>query len=263
MKYILCFLMLVSQFVMADTYLSKVSAEHNISVKALLKQKKTHDVWPWLVWRGDEAIRLKDQLSLIRYLQNDKTVHFGLFKLSLSELHGLTLAQATNPKTQANHIASQIAAKQNTVPVKLLNDSNAPKVTMAAVDGQYAKFINKYAYKYGVSPHLIAAVMRTESAYKKHAVSHKGAMGLMQVMPDTARYLGFKPEDMFEPEKAIEAGAKYLSLQIKNFGDVKLALAAYNAGPNAVEKYGRRIPPFRETQNYVQTIMERLKEVSL
>ena len=102
---------------------------------------------------------------------------------------------------------------------------------------------------------LIAAVIGAESNYVAGAVSPKGARGLMQVMPGTAASMGYNPDDMFKPGIAIDAGTRYLAIQLNRFKQVDLALAAYNAGPEAVAKYGNRIPPYRETQGYVKKIL--------
>jgi cell wall-associated NlpC family hydrolase len=104
---------------------------------------------------------------------------------------------------------------------------------------------------YGVSPTLLAAVAKVESGFNPSAVSSAGAEGLMQIMPSTASGIGVNPMD---PQQAIDGAAKILSGDITKFGSVPLALAAYNAGAGAVEKYGG-IPPYPETQHYVNTIM--------
>jgi soluble lytic murein transglycosylase-like protein len=103
---------------------------------------------------------------------------------------------------------------------------------------------------------LLYAQMHTESAFKRNAISHKGARGLMQLMPGTAARFGVR--NIFEPEQNIEGGARYMRFLLDHFkGDVTLALAGYNAGEGAVLKYGRRIPPYRETQEYVRRITQR------
>lgn len=130
---------------------------------------------------------------------------------------------------------------------------SGPKVSPNTAEGhKYEKEIMSAAQKYDLPPNLIAAQLRKESNGNAKAVSPKGAQGLMQLMPDTAKELGVT--DPFDPAQNIDAGAKYLRQQLDKYGDVKLALAAYNAGPGNVDKYGG-IPPFGETQDYVQTIM--------
>lgn len=107
-----------------------------------------------------------------------------------------------------------------------------------------------------VDPALIYSVMHQESSFKPGAISNKGARGLMQLMPGTA--VRFGVTNIFDPRQNIEGAAKYLKLLLKMFGgNEKLALAGYNAGEGAVLKYGRQIPPYRETQEYVRRISQR------
>jgi len=107
--------------------------------------------------------------------------------------------------------------------------------------------------KYNLSPDLLKAVAKVESTFRPHLVSKSGAMGIMQIMPGTAKYLGV--DDPFDPEQSIMGGARYLRENLDRFdGDIKLALAAYNAGWPAVKKHGG-IPPFRETQAYVPKVL--------
>ena len=108
-------------------------------------------------------------------------------------------------------------------------------------------------HKHNISPDLLKAVAKVESSFRPNVVSKQGAMGIMQLMPNTAKYLGVT--DPFDPEQNIMGGAKYLREQIDRFGgDIRLALAAYNAGWPAVKKHGG-IPPFKETQNYVPKVL--------
>jgi len=107
--------------------------------------------------------------------------------------------------------------------------------------------------KFNISPDLLKAVAKVESTFRPHITSKVGAMGIMQLMPGTAKYLGV--DDPFDPYQNIMGGAKYLKEQIERFdGDIKLALAAYNAGWPAVKKHGG-IPPFKETQAYVPKVL--------
>jgi soluble lytic murein transglycosylase-like protein len=98
---------------------------------------------------------------------------------------------------------------------------------------------------------LYRANLEIESAYNPRAVSHAGAIGLGQLMPDTARALGVDPKNW---RQNLDGSARYLAMMLAEFGDVRLALAAYNAGPDAVRKYSG-IPPYRETQNHVQRVL--------
>lgn len=111
------------------------------------------------------------------------------------------------------------------------------------------------AQKHGLNPRLFRALIEQESAFNPRAVSPAGAQGLAQLMPRTAEMLGVS--DPFDPAQNLEGGAKYLSQMLRQFnGDIRLALAAYNAGPGAVKRHGG-IPPFEETQNYVRRVMEK------
>ncbi|MBK5276791.1 MAG: lytic transglycosylase domain-containing protein [Desulfuromonadales bacterium] len=118
---------------------------------------------------------------------------------------------------------------------------------------EYEHIISSCATKYGVSPSLIKAVIHAESGYNPNAVSSKGASGLMQLMPGTARSL--KVSNSFDPKDNVEGGVKYLRFLLDTFhGDVSLAVAAYNAGLNKVAKYGG-IPPYNETRTYVNRVL--------
>jgi soluble lytic murein transglycosylase-like protein len=111
-----------------------------------------------------------------------------------------------------------------------------------------------HAARHALDPDLVRAVIRVESGWNPRAVSRKGAMGLMQLMPATAAEYGVA--DPFNPTENIRAGVAYLRRLIDRFdGRTELALAAYNAGPGAVEKYHRTVPPYRETRSYVQRIV--------
>src|SRR2546425_8084122 len=108
----------------------------------------------------------------------------------------------------------------------------------------------------GVDPLLLYSIMHQESTFKLHAISPKGARGLMQLMPPTAIRYGVS--NIFDPRQNIEGGARYLAFLLGHFdNDLSLALAGYNAGEGAVEKYGWRIPPYSETQEYVRRITRR------
>ena len=118
---------------------------------------------------------------------------------------------------------------------------------------EYDQIIASCATKYGVNPSLIKAVIHAESGYNPNAVSRKGASGLMQLMPGTARSL--KVSNSFDPKDNVEGGVKYLRFLLDTFrGDVSLAVAAYNAGLNKVAKYGG-IPPYNETRTYVNRVL--------
>ena len=124
-----------------------------------------------------------------------------------------------------------------------------PSVTKAQIEN----IVSKVAQKYQIDEKLVNAVIRQESGFNPKATSHCGAMGLMQLMPNTAREMGVK--DAYNPLQNIEGGVRYLSNLLKKYnGNTVLALAAYNAGPGAVDKYSG-VPPYKETQNYVKNIL--------
>lgn len=114
--------------------------------------------------------------------------------------------------------------------------------------------IDQTAQQVRLHPGLLHAIVMVESAYNPQAKSRKGAQGLMQLMPATATRYGV--EDSYDPRQNLEGGARYMKDLLAEFkSDLKLALAAYNAGENAVRKYGNQIPPYPETQNYVRKVM--------
>jgi hypothetical protein len=126
---------------------------------------------------------------------------------------------------------------------------------------QYDAMIRKASDKYNVDYALIKAVIKAESNFNHRAVSPVGAQGLMQLMPQTAASLNV--EDCFHPENNIDGGVRYLRYLIRLFnGNLSLALAAYNAGEGAVTRYHNRIPPYQETQNYVQRVLQYFEQYS-
>jgi len=117
----------------------------------------------------------------------------------------------------------------------------------------FQKLIRDAAARYNLDPTLIHSVIAIESNFDPKAVSRKNARGLMQLMPRTAELMGVK--DSFDPGQNIDGGSHYLSDLLKKYkNDITLALAAYNAGPDSVDRYGRRVPPYLETMKYVQRI---------
>ncbi len=147
-------------------------------------------------------------------------------------------SEKTNTTPFANKIFSSELASSNNI-----NNTNAD------IDA----LIEQYSAKNGLDSAFVKAVIKQESGFQPKVTSSCGAMGLMQLMPATANSLGVK--DAYDPEQNIAGGTKYLKGLLDRFGgDKSLALAAYNAGPNAVAKYNG-IPPYKETQNYVKNIM--------
>ncbi len=124
------------------------------------------------------------------------------------------------------------------------------------ISGDINRIIETASKKYNISSNIIKEIIQAESGFDPNAVSRTGAMGLMQLMPGTANILGIN--NAFDPTENIDGGVRYLRDMLTEFGgDLELALAAYNAGPGSVKKYGG-IPPYEETRNYVKKIMLRL-----
>ena len=179
---------------------------------------------------------------------------------SLAE--GLKLTGSTKSRTALFESQSRLIddklARQYSGSVKLTpkykNGEAVDEITPAyrgSYRGEYLEVAKTAARKHGVPEDLFLRLVQQESGWNPGAVSHKGATGLAQLMPCTAETLGV---DIDNPEANLEGGARYLRMMYDKFGSWKLALAAYNAGPGAVEQHDG-IPPFAETENYVKAIL--------
>ena len=164
--------------------------------------------------------------------------------------------------TDTGAASNGAASARLIAPTVLFTPSNISAASPSALRGyttgsaQVDGYLVDSGTRNGVDPLLLYSVMHQESSFKSHAVSPKGARGLMQLMPGTAIRYGVT--NIFDPKQNIEGGARYLRFLLDRFeGDVNLALAGYNAGEGAVEKYGWRIPPYSETQEYVRRISRR------
>ncbi|MEW6002398.1 MAG: lytic transglycosylase domain-containing protein [Nitrospirota bacterium] len=142
------------------------------------------------------------------------------------------------------------ATKEKNIPD---TDRDESREITSKNDTDYHNIVHRKATEYNIDPSLIKAVIKTESNWNCRAISRKGAMGLMQLMPATAGEMNVR--DPFDPEENIDGGTRYLKYLLERFdGDLTLALAAYNAGPKAVEKFGY-IPPITETRQYVSKVL--------
>ncbi|SER46549.1 Transglycosylase SLT domain-containing protein [Tranquillimonas rosea] len=158
---------------------------------------------------------------------------------------------ATQTKLLDGRAASQYSGSERLRPdkVKVPQHLSTPRYN-GGYAGPYIEVARSAARRHGVPEDLFLRLVQRESAWNVTAVSHKGAIGLAQLMPGTARRLAVDPHD---PSANLEGGARYLRRQYDTFGSWRLALAAYNAGPGAVQKHGG-VPPYQETQNYVLAI---------
>lgn len=157
--------------------------------------------------------------------------------------------KAKDPAPVERQIAGAVAVPTPSSPF------SAASVSLG--DRPFADLIQVYAKKRDLNPHLVSAIIEQESHSDPNIISPKGAQGLMQLMPDLSKQFNIDP---FDPEMNIKVGTQYFADMFKKYGQVDLALAAYNAGPGAVDKYGG-IPPFPETQNYVSSILARVAQL--
>ena len=151
-----------------------------------------------------------------------------------------------------NRAASQYNASVRLQPQRINTPTKwgAAKAYQGSYRGEFLSMAKNAARKHSVPEDLFLRLIQQESGWQPAALSHKGAIGLAQLMPGTAAGLRVDPHD---PQQNLEGGARYLAMQYRTFGSWRLALAAYNAGPGAVKKYGG-VPPYQETTNYVRVI---------
>lgn len=158
-------------------------------------------------------------------------------------------APTASPQAPENQVPSLEAAPVEVVPSPLV-----PAERPEGAPGWLWPILEEESRQRGLDPYLIESVVRQESGFNPLAVSPVGAQGLMQLMPDTAELVGVR--DVFDPRQNVSGGTTYLAWQLQDFGgDLKMALAAYNAGPGAVRRWGG-VPPYQETHDYIRHVME-------
>lgn len=187
---------------------------------------------------GDDTITQASELSV-------KELTELYIKLGIDSPAGTRIQNSNTVSDVSN--GNTVAANAT---AGLLNNLCYPNCNVE-VPEKYIEIFKNAASKYSLPYELLVSVAKAESDFNKDDTSKSGAMGIMQLMPATAKYLGVT--DAYDPEQNIMGGARYLAEKLQKHGTVELALAAYNAGSNAVEKYNG-IPPYSETQNYVKKI---------
>ncbi len=221
--------------------------------------------------RSAENVRRTAQLDKIA--SQERTARAGGAALSRAADRGfaevLAMATRRNEPISARNSANWRPVGQRSHLLRSLSESTMPSRSTALNalwDGDttvieelpFADLIMSTAKKHGMNPGLVAAVMKAESSFDPQAISRAGAKGLMQLMDGTARSLGVS--NVFDPAQNIEGGVKFLSSLLQRYsGNTSLALAAYNAGPGAVDKYSG-IPPYKETRDYVSKVLSYLQQ---
>lgn len=183
---------------------------------------------------------------------NMKTVSFESLRLTQPEprveppavQQSATLPIFTTPEVREQFLSTQDRAVSLDVFKEQFFKTNVP----------YGEIIYREARRNDLPPELVAAMVHTESDFRPKLVSHKSAQGLMQIVPETAKILGIA--NPFDPEQNIAAGTRYFRQLLNRFDDQRIALAAYNAGPTNVERFGG-VPPFPETQQYIEKVSRR------
>jgi hypothetical protein len=209
---------------------------------------------------------VKDHQSLSdKFILSRSLLHGGqLAEVSFQSKHLKLFDRDRNIPLADHATTSDEQSSLDSLNKNLHKELQASRIRTIVTTGAYLDEIFNVAQEYNIDPLLLHAIAEIESRYNPVAISPAGAKGLMQVMPDTARRFGMKnPDtDLFDPRSNLRVSSNYLRSLHTLFGNnLTLILAAYNAGENAVIKYGYAVPPYRETQQYVTKVMNRYLEL--
>ncbi len=181
--------------------------------------------------------------DIYQYVDDDGVIHFS----NVSVGNGKKYRKVHSESRHAEYVATSSRPHASSAP------ASSPS-QMKSIPSAYAEMINTACSRHGVDPALVHAIVKVESDFNPFALSRKGAMGLMQLMPQTATIMNVR--NIYSPDENIDGGVRYLRYLLDRYeGNISLALAAYNSGETAVQKWGT-IPPFPETQSYVQRILK-------
>jgi hypothetical protein len=198
--------------------------------------------------------------------------------VAIASLAGLITALCGAPEVRGEYVVLRSGARLNVTGYALIGDkyrlqmkggtAEVPIEDVVSIEPEevfeplpeplspntpFHDIIRAAGERYGVDPDLIHCVIAVESNFNPHAISSRNARGLMQLLPGTANRMGVK--NIFDPRENVDGGTRYLRTMLERYhNDVTLALAAYNAGPEKVQRYGNRVPPYQETQKYIQRI---------
>jgi len=182
--------------------------------------------------------------DIYQYTDDNGVIHFSNVSVDTTKKYKRIRSSPTPAPTQ----------EECAVPEPRKTVQSSYPVSSTNIPSAYVEMINTACNRHGIDPALVHAVVKVESDFNPYALSKKGAMGLMQLMPQTA--VNMNVSNSFSPNENIDGGVKYLRYLIDRYaGNLTLALAAYNSGETAVKKWGT-VPPFKETQNYVQRILK-------
>ncbi len=206
--------------------------------------------------------------SLLVNEKNNFTIESGIENVYAQSILSEQEYQEIITMAQQKQKSLEESSKTNITPSPMLTPTltltNAPTFTptpkVIIYNQRIDEIVEKASEKYDIDKYMIHAIIKQESDYDSKSLSNAGACGLMQLLPSTAKIFDVHGKDIWNDEKNIDAGTRYYRDLLKEFnGDISLALAGYNAGGGAVKKYGNKIPPYKQTQEYVPAVLRHYK----